>query len=421
MRISGCIITKNEQENIAACISSLKPIVDEIIVVDTGSEDDTVRIAEDMGAFVVKQRWEDDFSKAKNYALEKAKGDWIIFLDADEYFTEDMIPKVRPIIEKVHSDRSIDGIGSGITHIDKDTGHLIGSDTTVRIYRNYKKIRYVNKIHEEIRNNGEALRCYDAKAELSVMHTGYSASVQREKARRNLEMLLNSPKNSSTPYYLATTYQILEDYENASKYAEEALLNESLMSWGAAAYKMHLIRISSALKEEPRDKGKVQRLIDEANLRYFNHPEVISMEASYLFDEKEYEKSLEKYLYALDCQDKYGAQFEQNTFLKSIDNVYYAIAQILQLTNRGEEALEHCFNALREERFNEREFKIMFHLIRSEADEEILFFINSIYDIHTKEDMEFVSANTAGSGKPVVELYYKNKYADAVGINNEVK
>ena len=86
MKISACVITKNEEKNIARCINSYKDIVDEIILVDTGSTDNTVEIAKSLGAKIYYYEWQNDFSAAKNYALSMAKGDWIIFLDADEFF-----------------------------------------------------------------------------------------------------------------------------------------------------------------------------------------------------------------------------------------------------------------------------------------------------------------------------------------------
>ena len=87
--ISACVIAKNEAAVIGRCINSVKRIADEIILVDTGSTDDTVRIAEGLGARVFFREWDNDFSAAKNHALNQVRGDWVIFLDADEYFVED--------------------------------------------------------------------------------------------------------------------------------------------------------------------------------------------------------------------------------------------------------------------------------------------------------------------------------------------
>lgn len=85
MKISTCLIVKNEADNIGRCLDSIKDISNEIIVVDTGSTDNTKEIALKIGAKIFDYQWDNNFSKAKNYALSKATGDWIVFPDADEY------------------------------------------------------------------------------------------------------------------------------------------------------------------------------------------------------------------------------------------------------------------------------------------------------------------------------------------------
>ncbi len=87
VKLSQCMIVKNEEKNIRRALSWAKEIAFEQIVVDTGSTDRTVEIAEEMGAKVYHFQWINDFSAAKNCAISHAKGNWIAFLDADEYFT----------------------------------------------------------------------------------------------------------------------------------------------------------------------------------------------------------------------------------------------------------------------------------------------------------------------------------------------
>ena len=81
MRLSQCMIVKNEERNIERALRWGKGVVWEQIVVDTGSTDRTVELAEKMGAKVFYFEWQDDFSAAKNFAISKASGDWIAFLD----------------------------------------------------------------------------------------------------------------------------------------------------------------------------------------------------------------------------------------------------------------------------------------------------------------------------------------------------
>jgi glycosyltransferase involved in cell wall biosynthesis len=98
------MIVKNEEKNIERALSWGKGVVWEQIVVDTGSEDRTVELAEAMGAKVFHFPWIDDFSAAKNYAVDQAQGNWIAFLDADEYLTEKDAQKLKKILTKIDND-----------------------------------------------------------------------------------------------------------------------------------------------------------------------------------------------------------------------------------------------------------------------------------------------------------------------------
>ena len=98
--ISLCMIVKDEEEVISRCLETVKDIVDEIIIVDTGSEDNTKSLAHQAGAKVFDFTWVDDFAAAKNFAIEQATGDWILFLDADEYFAPETMGLVRDVIRK---------------------------------------------------------------------------------------------------------------------------------------------------------------------------------------------------------------------------------------------------------------------------------------------------------------------------------
>ncbi|RKX21112.1 MAG: glycosyltransferase, partial [Candidatus Zixiibacteriota bacterium] len=84
MTISACMIVKNEEELLPGCLDSIRDLVDEIIIVDTGSDDKTMEIARSYGAKIFEQPWEGNFSKHRNYSMEQATSDWILIIDADE-------------------------------------------------------------------------------------------------------------------------------------------------------------------------------------------------------------------------------------------------------------------------------------------------------------------------------------------------
>ena len=116
-RISQCMIVKNEEDKIEKALSWGKGIVSEQIVVDTGSTDRTVEIAEAMGAKIYHFEWIDDFSAARNFAISKAKYEWIAFLDADEYFLEEDARKLLYYVQRLQNNRKYDVILTSWVHL----------------------------------------------------------------------------------------------------------------------------------------------------------------------------------------------------------------------------------------------------------------------------------------------------------------
>ena len=94
-QLSLVVIARDEQEFIAACLQSALNVVDEIIVVDTGSTDETAEIARECGAKVIQYAWNDDFAAARNAGADAATGDWLLILDADERLAPNSAETIR--------------------------------------------------------------------------------------------------------------------------------------------------------------------------------------------------------------------------------------------------------------------------------------------------------------------------------------
>ena len=92
------ILTKNEEKNIAAAVDSAKLVTEEIVVIDSGSTDATVRIAREHGARTAFRAWDDDFSAQRNFALQQTQADWVFYLDADERITPELASAVLDVI-----------------------------------------------------------------------------------------------------------------------------------------------------------------------------------------------------------------------------------------------------------------------------------------------------------------------------------
>lgn len=223
MKISLCMIAKNEEKVIGRAIDSCKDFVDEIILVDTGSEDRTVEIAKQKGAKVYFFAWKNDFAVAKNYALSKAKGDWIVFLDADEYFGSATGKNLKVVLSSIKP--GVNAVACKMYNIDSDSGNILDVMTHSRIFRNSKYIKYVNPIHEMLQDSRgeEKIRAvFIAETDLVLFHTGYSRKDQAIKAKRNLAMLLHEVEvgNMNPLYYqyIADCYMGLEEWEKVIEY-----------------------------------------------------------------------------------------------------------------------------------------------------------------------------------------------------------
>ena len=185
--LSLCMIVKNEEKYIARCLKSLKPIVDEMIVVDTGSHDTTPDIAEVFGAKLYDYAWHDDFAEARNYSLSQASGDWILIMDADEVvaskdhkrFKNFIKKKVKPgcaysVVTRNYtlSYSHIGLVNNQGQYGQEETGAGWIPSEKVRLFPNEKEIRFDYPVHELVTPSLERQRNKILKLNVPVHHYG---------------------------------------------------------------------------------------------------------------------------------------------------------------------------------------------------------------------------------------------------------
>ncbi len=210
MKINLVMIVKNEERSLRRCLEAAKPLVDRMIVVDTGSEDETVKIAEEMGAAVLKFSWVDDFSAARNFALEHSDGDWNLVLDADEY--------IRPISRETLEDAILSQQGKwlgGILRYDSykdDEGISVSTSILPRLLPG--NVRYIGRIHEQPAGNYPCMLL-----PMEVDHDGY---LYMDKGERNLPYLRlaveEEPQDGYYQFQLASTLRNLKRYQESLPY-----------------------------------------------------------------------------------------------------------------------------------------------------------------------------------------------------------
>lgn len=189
-RITLCMITRDEERFLGNCLESVRSLVDEIVIVDTGSTDRTVEIAEHAGAIVLHEAWIDDFSAPRNVGLSRATGDWVLVLDADETLEPEQCERIREMVR----DPSVSGYHLRFTNLysgGKTQGVLM-----VRLFRNLEGVHYVNRIHEQVSPSlvavGEPQGLRLAISDIEVVHHGYTQEVidARNKDERNERLFL---------------------------------------------------------------------------------------------------------------------------------------------------------------------------------------------------------------------------------------
>lgn len=242
-KISLALITKDEQENIQVCLNSIGNLVDEIVVVDTGSTDRTLEILEKQPCVNLYQfKWTNDFSEARNYAINHCTGDYILVLDADEYVTFGKRSELEKIMKQNHIGRM-----KIVSKFKKDGQVFEASSFISRFFP--KEIRFTGAIHEQLNSN---LPRVDMK--LTVAHSGY---LDKDKGSRNIPILHQElekyPNDAYYHYQLGKEYRLKREFHQAWLY----LMKAYKLADDHYAYYNQLILELLQTGKELADKGTI--------------------------------------------------------------------------------------------------------------------------------------------------------------------
>jgi GT2 family glycosyltransferase/tetratricopeptide (TPR) repeat protein len=216
-RVSLCMIVKNEEANLPASLHSAADLVDEVLVVDTGSTDRTKEVAARFGAKVVDFPWVDSFAAARNASIEHALGDWIFWLDADDRVDQDNRTRLRDLFANLGTDNAAYVMKCHCLP-DPATGVATVVDH-LRLFPNRPEVRWRYRVHEQIL---PALRAVGADvrwADVVIHHTGYQDSVfRRKKLERDLRLLnLENAEHPDDPFTLFNLGSVHQEIGQAAQ------------------------------------------------------------------------------------------------------------------------------------------------------------------------------------------------------------
>jgi tetratricopeptide (TPR) repeat protein len=305
--LSLCMIVKDEEENIERSLMSVKPLVDEMIVIDTGSTDRTKDIARSLGAKVYDFQWTESFSDARNFSISKAAGKWILVLDADEVISPRDHERLRGLVTPPYPKRGINKDSSSIPLLDKGgqggviafsfvtrtyvqqlntvgwvgnygqykdeeagTGWFPGEK--VRMFPNDSRFRFEFPLHERIEPSLIKAGIEIRKCDIPVHHYGNFVNKSKTdfRAAQNYELgkrkiAERGEQNFMAYYELAIQGAELGKHEETVAYLKKAIalkpdFSKAYQSMGNAHYNLRkygealaYYRKAFELKPEPRD------------------------------------------------------------------------------------------------------------------------------------------------------------------------
>ncbi|WP_186333691.1 glycosyltransferase family 2 protein [Paenibacillus xylanexedens] len=225
------MIVKDEAGPLQRCLNAVRDVVDEIIVMDTGSVDDTIEIARRHGAIVIRTEWNGDFSEARNLSLAAATKPWILVLDADEVWVQTSQMKAELMQLLAASRDDVWGYWIQVTSLLGVSGEERVTDAVCRLFRNDPRIAFQGRIHEEIASSIMALAPQGVlHSGLEVIHYGYLEQVitTKNKGARNMQLIRSALNQEGDQPELL--YALAAEWFQQAKYDEALRLLQPLLA-----------------------------------------------------------------------------------------------------------------------------------------------------------------------------------------------
>ena len=323
-QLSLAMIVKNEARCLARCLQSIRSMVDEMVIVDTGSTDDTVEIAKRFGAKILHFDWVNDFSTARNYSLGQATGDWILVLDADEHASEALGKEIQEFVRKQEAQYMVGRLK--IVSDFRRNGNTMRSQSFVsRLFP--RGAHFQGRIHEQLVS---PLPRVNLRGEL--WHDGY---LETQKSDRNIKLLSaeleGDPSNAYLLYQIALEHTSLDRTENAFECLQKSFAEMKQGDAFAPNVVVDLLYAAMALKRFDvgieaigKSESFLQDFPDYYLVRGLFYMNLIrSNAAKYAQELPKIEQSFQRCL-ALGETDKYKSVWGSGTFLANYNlGVFY--------------------------------------------------------------------------------------------------
>ncbi|MEA1961699.1 MAG: glycosyltransferase [Bacillota bacterium] len=281
--ISLCMIVKNEEKMLGNCLKSCQGLVDEIIIVDTGSQDATVEIARAYGAKIYHFPWQDDFSQARNVSLQHASKEWVLILDADE----ELAPETEARLKELSANTKVAGWTFTIlSPLSSSPDSQLIKHQNLRMFRNEKNYRFTGTVHEQIHPALLQDNAIIQHSNLPILHHGYEYNLEnrKEKTLRNIRLLKkaldSNPDDTFYNYNLGISYYRLGKLDQARSHYRLALQKLDY----AAAFASSVFRDYSICLTELGEYEEALEVVSRGIAYYSDYPDLYFQQGIVFFD-----------------------------------------------------------------------------------------------------------------------------------------
>lgn len=412
LSVSLCMIVKNEESVLDRCLASVAHLVDEVIIVDTGSTDRTKEIASKYTSKIFDFEWINDFSAARNYAAEQATGDWILVLDADEYIDEE---NYQEFVDGLKEDNGqYDTYGVKIINFTGLYGEKLIQNHHDRVYKNNREIAYYRAIHEQLKSvAGKPLNGSIAK--LSVFHSGYMNKTVAEKGKneRNKELIdkeMQESDNAFDYFNLGNEYYSQGNYEEALQAYTNAynLKSSYQLSWVAST----VIQIISVLIQLKRYNDAVNVIDDSMNL-YPGSFEMIFLKGEISYARGQYDDAKFYFEEIINNSEKYNHAILRPDLKDQMP--HRRLGDLYHYEKNYDKAIYHYMSVLNINKLDSDSIgKVIYILNRFHTEAEIIQFIQR-NDLINKNNLNNYMSACFNIGKPdIIQPFMNHNQEDTV-------
>lgn len=407
-RLSLCMIVRDEEEGLPRCLTSVRGVVDEIVVVDTGSRDNTVAVAMEFGARTYSLPWKGDFAAARNFALEQARGDWILVMDADEELKSGDGNKIKALL-------TIDGVEGYCFQLVNFYGRQAGcdyvTDLACRLFKNRPAYRFRRALHEQVIDQILALRGPGAVkvANVRVLHYGYLAPVadRKNKSRRNTGIIRQAVAQDPGNKFLR--YSLGVELLNQGAH-EEALLQLRKAWQPGCSYTSDLVLKMAVCLKEMRRHTEALRLIEQASRVYPDFTDLLFLAGEIHLEQEAYREAaayFEKCLEMGDAPVNYAGTSGAGSF-----RALYHLGRAYEELDQTEKAIAAYRRALQDNpRFHLPLYPLARGLRQLYGPTQAAASLEAYFDLSRAADLELLADVLMGCGDFDLALGYLEQVA----------